>query len=206
MYDPAGGEPDLREAAVAARIRDVVGDPGLALTIKSVNTWQINEVIAGRYSEGRVFGMGDAVHRHAPANGLGMNTGIQDAYNLAWKLAYVLRGQAAPALLDTYTAERQPVGQHVVERATDSMARMAPIADVLSFAPQQSKAEGWANLAQLHEDSPAGRQRRARLRAVVKDQDIQFHAHGVKIGQRYRAADAAVCPDGTPESSYERDP
>ena len=69
---------------------------------------------ASRYVEGRVFCMGDACHRHPPSNGLGSNTSIQDAYNLSWKLAYVLRGKAGPELLDSYDAERAPIGRQIV--------------------------------------------------------------------------------------------
>lgn len=70
--------------------------------------WRANIRLANRYREGRVFLAGDAAHIHAPAGGQGMNTGIQDAYNLGWKLAAVAKG-ASPALLDSYEAERRPV-------------------------------------------------------------------------------------------------
>ncbi|MFI9721415.1 FAD-dependent monooxygenase [Streptomyces sp. NPDC052396] len=69
---------------------------------------------APRYREGRVFLAGDAAHVHSPAGGMGMNTGIQDAANLSWKLAAVLQGRAGEALLDSYQAERHPVGRQVV--------------------------------------------------------------------------------------------
>jgi 2-polyprenyl-6-methoxyphenol hydroxylase-like FAD-dependent oxidoreductase len=68
-----------------------------------------------RYRQGRVFLAGDAAHIHSPAGGQGMNTGIQDAYNLAWKLALVTRGHAPESLLDTYEQERHPVGQMLLE-------------------------------------------------------------------------------------------
>lgn len=67
-----------------------------------------------RYQEGRVFIAGDAAHLHSPAGGQGMNTGIQDAFNLAWKLALVLESQASPRLLESYSPERQPVGAQVL--------------------------------------------------------------------------------------------
>lgn len=68
-----------------------------------------------RYRQGRVLLAGDAAHIHSPAGGQGMNTGIQDAYNLAWKLAFILQGRAAEALVDTYGAEREPVGRKLLE-------------------------------------------------------------------------------------------
>ncbi|WP_432974365.1 FAD-dependent oxidoreductase [Dactylosporangium sp. CA-233914] len=75
--------------------------------------WRANIRLADRYREGRVFLAGDAAHIHSPAGGQGMNTGIQDAHNLAWKLAAVAKG-ASPALLDTYEAERRPVAADVL--------------------------------------------------------------------------------------------
>lgn len=71
---------------------------------------------ASSYQEGRVFLVGDAAHIHSPAGGQGMNTGLQDAYNLAWKLAMVLKGKAKPLLLETYHEERKPVGDFLIER------------------------------------------------------------------------------------------
>jgi 2-polyprenyl-6-methoxyphenol hydroxylase-like FAD-dependent oxidoreductase len=77
------------------RIRQMIGDDSVEVQIVKVSKWQINDVAAEQYSRGRVFCLGDAVHRHPPANGLGSNTCIQDAYNLAWKIAYVLKGRSA---------------------------------------------------------------------------------------------------------------
>ena len=78
--------------------------------------FRISMRLAARYREGRAFIAGDAAHIHPPTGGQGMNTGIQDAYNLAWKMAQVLQGTASPDLLDTYEAERRPVGADVVSR------------------------------------------------------------------------------------------
>ena len=77
------------------------------------SVWRANVRLADRYREGRVFLAGDAAHIHSPAGGQGMNTGIQDAYNLGWKLAAVTRGASA-SLLDTYEAERRPIAAGVL--------------------------------------------------------------------------------------------
>lgn len=74
--------------------------------------------------QGRAFLVGDAAHIHSPAGGQGMNTGLQDAYNLAWKLALVNAGHASSSLLDTYQIERQPVAESVL-RASDLMLKAA---------------------------------------------------------------------------------
>ncbi|MFK0159022.1 FAD-dependent monooxygenase [Streptomyces sp. NPDC090493] len=80
------------------------------------SVFRISHRIVDRYGEGRVFVAGDAAHIHPPVGAQGMNTGIQDACNLAWKLALVVRGEAGPALLTSYDAERRPVGEEVVGR------------------------------------------------------------------------------------------
>ncbi|WP_281686977.1 FAD-dependent monooxygenase [Pseudomonas citronellolis] len=203
MYDPAQGEPDLGEAAVIERARRVIGDADIPVEILATSKWQINHVVAQRYAEGRVFCCGDAVHRHPPANGLGTNTSVQDAYNLAWKLALVLKGQAGPGLLDSYSAERQPVGRQVVDRAMESVRNMLPISNALGFKPGQSEAEGWNSLHELSADSPLGRERRAALEKAIQLQHYQFSCHGVELGQRYRSG--AVLADGSEEPAYTRD-
>jgi 2-polyprenyl-6-methoxyphenol hydroxylase-like FAD-dependent oxidoreductase len=80
------------------------------------SNFRISMRLAARYREGRGFLAGDAAHIHPPTGGQGMNTGIQDSYNLAWKLALVLNGHASSKLLDTFEAERRPVGADVVSR------------------------------------------------------------------------------------------
>ena len=93
--------------------------------------------VADRYRSGAVFLAGDAAHIHSPAGGQGMNTGIQDAVNLGWKLAATLRGLAPPELLDTYQRERAPVGRRVV-RFTDRLFTVAT-----STGPLPRLVRGW---------------------------------------------------------------
>jgi len=204
MYDPAQGEPDLSEEAVIARARATIGDDSLPIRVKAVSKWQINHVAAKQMRRGRVFIAGDAAHRHPPANGLGTNTSIQDAFNLAWKLAHVLEGHAGDALLDTYSAERQPVARQVVDRAMQSVRNMLPIADALGFSPGQSEAEGWTNVDELFSDTERGRERREAVRSAVALQNYQFNCHGVELGQTYTSG--AIVSDGLPREPFTRDP
>lgn len=88
--------------------------------------FRISHRMVERYGKGRVWLAGDAAHIHSPAGGQGMNTGIQDAYNLAWKLALVAHGLAGPGLIDSYEAERMPVAKSVVN-LTDRMTRTATV-------------------------------------------------------------------------------
>ncbi|MBB2893879.1 FAD-dependent monooxygenase [Flexivirga oryzae] len=204
MYDPAQGEPDLSDEAVIARAHQTIGDPDVDITIKATSLWQINHLVANDYRRGRAFLVGDAAHRHPPANGLGTNTSIQDSFNLAWKLAHVLQGKAGDQLLDSYHEERQPVGVQVVDRAMQSVADMLPISNALGFAPGQTRDEGLAALAELKADSPLGAERRQQLADAVELQNYQFNAHGVELDQRYTSG--AIADDGTEWPTPQRDP
>ena len=107
--------PTLDDVQVAL---DRVAPPGTrAANLRWSSVFRISHGIVDRYRQGRVFVAGDAAHLHPPAGGQGMNTGIQDAWNLAWKLALAVRGVAAPGLLDSYEAERRGEGEEVVGRA-----------------------------------------------------------------------------------------
>ncbi|MGW4646544.1 FAD-dependent monooxygenase [Kitasatospora sp. NPDC004289] len=106
--------PDL--AQVQTVVDRLGPGPATVSRLRWSSLFRISHRIVPRYGEGRVFVAGDAAHIHPPTGAQGMNTGIQDAVNLAWKLALVLRGEAGPALLDSYDAERRPVGEEVVGR------------------------------------------------------------------------------------------
>ena len=96
--------------------------PGTTISdLRWSSFYRISHRIVSRYRSGPAFLAGDAAHIHPPIGGQGMNTGLQDAHNLAWKLALVVRGSAAADLLDSYDAERRPVGQEVVDRTTHRM-------------------------------------------------------------------------------------
>jgi 2-polyprenyl-6-methoxyphenol hydroxylase-like FAD-dependent oxidoreductase len=93
----------------------------------------VNTRLADRYREGRVLLVGDAAHVHFVVGGPGLNLGLQDAINLGWKLAAVIRGWAPPGLLDTYDAERRPVGERVAMHSQAQLALMAPGAEVTAL-------------------------------------------------------------------------
>ena len=100
---------------------DIRREAGAELSFKECSwfsTYRIHHRCAERFRDRRCFLLGDAAHVHSPAGGQGMNTGLQDAYNLGWKLALVVKGQADAALLDSYEQERQPVAQRLL-RTTD---------------------------------------------------------------------------------------
>jgi hypothetical protein len=101
-------------------LRSAVGDPSLAPEILSIGSWTMNAVVAKRLMQGRVLLVGDAAHQLPPTGGFGMNTGLQTAHNLVWKLAAVLAGAAGRALLDTFDEERRPVGRFNADRSLEN--------------------------------------------------------------------------------------
>ncbi|WP_405508221.1 FAD-dependent oxidoreductase [Streptomyces purpurascens] len=203
-YDVTAGAPDLTTAYAESVVRKLVGDDDIPVTIKSSSAWTVNEMYAERYSNGRVFCAGDAVHRHPPSNGLGSNTSIQDAYNLAWKLKLVLDGTAGPALLDSYTAERAPVGRQIVTRANRSIRETAPVFEALDGLSPQTPEQLWANIAARKDATEAAEKQRDRLREAIAFKVYEFNAHGVDLNQRYTSH--AIVPDGTPDPGFARDP
>ncbi|MEA2382993.1 MAG: 2,4-dichlorophenol 6-monooxygenase [Solirubrobacteraceae bacterium] len=203
-YDINEPPPEVDEAFATKVAHELIGDATIPITLRSTSLWSNNKMWAARYADGRVFCMGDACHRHPPSNGLGSNTSIQDAYNLAWKLALVLKGKAAPALLDSYDTERAPVGKQIVTRANKSIDEFAPIFEALGVLDTSDPEQMRANMEVRKEDSPRGAEAREKLRAAIELKNYEFNAHGVELGQRYRSN--AVVSDGTPEPAYDRDP
>ncbi|MFJ7203987.1 FAD-dependent oxidoreductase [Streptomyces sp. NPDC098789] len=119
-WHPDQGETleDFTDERCVRQIREAIGVPDLDVAIGGKAPWHAAERVAVRYSSGRVFLAGDAAHEMCPTGAFGSNTGIQDAHNLAWKIAAVLDGSAGIDLLDTYEAERLPVARATSERAS----------------------------------------------------------------------------------------
>jgi 2,4-dichlorophenol 6-monooxygenase len=129
---------------------------------------------------------------------------VQDAYNLAWKLAYVLQGKAGAGLLDSYDAERAPVGRQIVLRANKSIEEFGPIFAALGFSDTSDPELMRERMRARADDTPEAARQRIALREALELKDYEFNAHGVELGQRY--ASNAVVSDGTPEPAYTRDP
>lgn len=204
VYDPETETIDTSEEGLRERIATVIGEPEVDVRIKGVSEWQMNHLVASTYQRGRVFLAGDAAHRHPPANGLGSNTSVQDGYNIAWKLSHVVRGLAGEALLETYDAERQPVGRQVVDRALASVKAFGQIPSVFGCRIGQTDAEGAAAIEEFFSDTPGGAESRRRLDEVIAENEYHFNAHGVELGQRYISS--AAVTGGEPMPEYTRDP
>ncbi|MCI0383102.1 FAD-dependent monooxygenase [Streptomyces sp. CNQ085] len=119
-WHPENGETleEFTDERCAEHIRRAVGVSGIDVEITGRAPWHAAERVALRYGAGRVLLTGDSAHEMSPTGAFGSNTGIQDAHNLAWKLAAVLGGWAGPGLLETYDAERRPVAQATAARAS----------------------------------------------------------------------------------------
>lgn len=113
------GLADLSHDDLTGLIRRAVGTSALRPQVERLNTWTFAAQMAERYAEGRCYLAGDAAHRATPRGGTGMNTAIQDAFDLGWKLAWVLRGWASADLLATYETERRPVAARNVQRSSE---------------------------------------------------------------------------------------
>ena len=202
-YDINQPPPEVDEAFATGVARQLVGDPELEIELISANTWTVNDAYATHMQKDRVFIMGDAAHRHPPSNGLGSNTSIQDAFNLAWKLAAVIKGQAGAALLDTYSAERAPIAKQIVTRANQSIGEFGPIFEALGMTGGTDIERIQANMDARCDASPEGEAQRAALRAAIAFKKYEFDAHGVEMNQRYTSA--AVVSDGAPTPGFDRD-
>ncbi|WP_088312423.1 FAD-dependent monooxygenase [Kineosporia sp. R_H_3] len=201
-YDISKGEPDLSEESALQRIRALVGDPDLDVEIIGSSPWFVNQQYALEYSAGRVFCGGDATHRHPPSSGLGLNTCVQDAHNLAWKLAYVVRGWAGPGLLDSYTPERAPVGKQIVLRANQSRLDYKALRDCLPTDGDGDPVDNALN--RLNAPTPEGVALRERLNEALLLKEHEWNAEGVEKNIRYTSG--AVLPDpGAGDEDWPRD-
>jgi 2,4-dichlorophenol 6-monooxygenase len=203
-YDISQPAPVVTEHAAAQIVRNLLGLPEIEVEITGTSLWGNNEMYATHLQSGRVFCVGDAIHRHPPSNGLGSNTSIQDSYNLAWKLAAVLRGQAGPALLDTYSAERAPVARQIVQRANKSSREFVQFFEVLGLLDARDEAEMAARIEERKANTPEGAAKRAALVSAMELKHYEFNAHGVELGQFYESA--AVVSDGSRRPEPRRDP
>lgn len=203
-YDINGETPELDEDEAKRIVRNLVGVPDLEMEITGYSLWGNNEQYATHLQKGRVFIAGDAAHRHPPSHGLGSNTSIQDSYNLAWKLAAVVKGQAGAELLETYSVERAPIAKQIVTRANNSGREYKPIFEALGVWDAENDEEFREKLMLRKEPTPEGAARRKALREALDNKDFEFNAQGTEIGQFYQST-AVVC-DGHGRPEVTEDP
>src|SRR5260370_17298390 len=151
---------------------------------------------------GRVFCRGDPPHRPPPSNGLGSNTSIQDAFNLAWKLAHVIKGKAGPKLLASYSQERAPVAKQIVTRANKSIDEFGPIFKALGLLDSIDPVKMQQNMDARCNDTPEAEEQRKKIRESIAFKVYEFDAHGVEMNQRYRSD--AIVTDGQPKHPFKQ--
>ncbi len=203
-YDINQPAPEVTDEMAISLVRNLVGAPELEVEITSTSVWGNNKMYATEMNNGRVYCMGDATHRHPPSNGLGSNTSVQDAFNLAWKLAYVLQGKAGQGLLDSYNQERSPIAKQIVLRANKSIEEFGGILQALGILDTNDPKVMQTRIDARRDNTPEGAKRRAELKTALELKDYEFNAHGVELGQRYSSK--AIIKDGTPEPALTRDP
>jgi 2,4-dichlorophenol 6-monooxygenase len=203
-YDINDEPPVVDDAAATQIVRSLLGMPDLDVEITGASLWGNNEMYATHLQSGRVFCAGDAVHRHPPSNGLGSNTSIQDSYNLAWKLAAVLKGQASPSLLATYSTERAPVAERIVKRANKSSREFVDLFVALGITEARTAAEMIRRIEERKANTPEGAAKRAALVKAMELKNYEFNAQGVELGQFYESA--AVVSDRGLRPEPTRDP
>ncbi len=144
-------------------VRDVAEESKLQVNIINTSIWQMASLNAEQYRNKRVFLVGDSAHRMPPTGGMGMNTGIHDAHNLAWKLAYVINNFAEPDLLDSYQQERQPIAAYTIEWSCRNSETLINII--------QSKNEG----------------EKEKFKKALSLQKTQLNHRGLDLGFIYRS-------------------
>jgi hypothetical protein len=162
-------------------VQQAIGAP-LEVEVLSRDTWTAGHaLVAERYGEGRVFIGGDAAHLFTPTGGLGYNTAVEDAVNLGWKLAAVLKGRAAPRLLATYELERRPLAirnTSYAKRFADSLGNFEPVPEI-------------------EDDTPRGAAARRRAGEYLEAHGrAEFDIPGITFGGRYDGS-PAILGDGT---------
>ena len=184
------------DAQVEADARGALGIGDLPMEIHKITRWSVEAVIASAFRAGRVFLLGDAAHRHPPTGGLGLTSAIHDAQNLCWKLAAVLAGNASPALLDTYEAERRPVDQRNCQRSLENAINHFGIGAALGLSPGEHLGGEHGAATAAVERPPEDAELRASVLRAMRASRWSSSEHNVEYGYSYESA--AVVPDGTP--------
>ena len=181
-FDPAQESvADYTDDRCADIVKRALGSDAHPFTIRTVRTWTMTAQVAERYRERRMILVGDAAHRFPPTGGLGLNTGLQEAHNLVWKIAAVEAGWAPATLLDTYESERRPVAQRNADVSLENAMRLMEVYRALAAVDPAARTAGTFPIS-------------AELRAAIANQAEHFDMLGLQLGFAY--ADGAIAAGG----------
>ncbi len=178
-------------AAVIAQLHNAIG-ADVDVDIQSIATWVMTAQVSDAYQKDGVFLVGDAAHRFPPTGGIGMNTGFQDAHNLTWKVAMVLKG-ADPALLATYEAERRPPAVANSKQSHQNFRNMVEVAQALDM-----DGDGVATMGDF-DSVLADPSKQETVQAAIERQAAHFNMTGLDLGVCYQSP--AIVGDGPPPLS-----
>lgn len=222
FFPPQQSPADFSESRCRALVEAAIGTAQGDVDIRLVRPWVLSAKLASHYRQGAVFLAGDAAHSFPPTGGLGLNTGVQDAHNLAWKLVAVLEGMAGPGLLDSYEQERRPVARTNLEHGVRNFERMNDLNRVVGLdhshlhrlqafqngrlfrclpvtwqkrAVDRMLRHAFGKLAILDADTARGRMAREAFRRRLPGQAPHYHILGLDLGFCY--SDGAFIPDAT---------
>lgn len=189
-FPPQGSLDDFTPERCARIARRAIGAE-IEVDVRSVKPWTMTGDVAREYRVGRVFLAGDAAHRFPPTGGLGMNTGVQDAHNLAWKLAGVVQGWADESLLNSYESERKPVARSNCDWSVDNARGIASVVGPGAMHHAQRLENGDVTLRDLS----------AEIQALIDREAGHFDALGRDLGFVY--GPDAVIPDASSSPTLE---
>lgn len=194
---------EATEEQILDRMKELVGDDTVEYKVKEISTWSFDEVYAKHYSSpsGNVHALGNSVHRHPPFGGLGISTCMEDSYNLAWKMAYVLKGKANKSLLNTYNDERQPAGQYVVDRTNENGRLNFGFYAQFGYLGEPGVDRRAEMDKLLKEDSAEGEAARERFRTAIRNLGDERHCIGAMMNQWYKSS-AVYTEDETEEPNW----
>lgn len=176
---------DMAAFDAAAWVRRALGGPRgpeIGFEVLSVTPWRRSEMLADRYTQGRVLLVGDSAHTMSPTGGMGMNTGIQEVLDLGWKLQGMLEGWGGPDLLRSYDIERRPIAQRNTRFSTQNFRAWQDTPDPRAVC----------------DETPEGERTRAALGKRLRDSTrVEWESMGLQIGHRYDESPICI-PDGTP--------
>lgn len=177
-------------------VRAAIGLPDLPLQTHKITRWSVEAAMASAFQVGRVFLVGDAAHRHPPTGGLGLTSAIHDVHNLCWKLAHVLDGHAAPALLDTYEPERRPTDERNAQRSLENAVNQFAIIATIGVSHEHTEQQNLENLRRMWSDDPQHAEARSAGLRAIRLQSMEFSELNVEYGYTYSSQ--AIVPDGSP--------